>query len=168
MRGQTIGNTMSHGYAGSFARQADCIIDTHPLEGESVIFGTPVVYGTNGAVKAFNASDTAEKFLGIVVREVKSATDFLNQNVGMYQPNEAVPVMKRGCVNVICQKGTPVAGGTVYVRTVKNESYPNAEVGGFEAQEDSGKCVALSNVKWKGTTDNNGVAEVRILTANNA
>lgn len=59
-------------------------------------------------------------------------------------------------------------GGKVYVRTVKNESYPNAAVGGFEAAEDTGKNVELTNAQWKGSADANGVAEMRILTILNA
>ena len=168
MRGQTIGKTMKHGFAGSVSRQPDAVIDTHPLEGSAIAFGAPLVYGTNGAVKEFGETDTAATFLGVAVREVKSATNFLNQNVGMYQPGEAVPVMKRGCINVICQNGTPVMGGTVYIRTKTNEAYPNAKVGGFEATGDSTNSVALANARWKGSADADGVAEIRILTANNA
>lgn len=169
MRGQSIGKTMLHGFAGSFSRQPDSIIDTHPLGGDaSIAFGAPVVYGTDGAVVPFGAGGTAEAFLGIALREVKSATDYFNQNVGTYQPGEAVPVMIRGCANVLCQNGTPAPGGTVYIRTVANEAYPNAVVGGFEAAADDANSVALTNVKWKGTADANGIAEVRILTANNA
>lgn len=169
MKGQTIGKNMQHGYAGSFSRQPDSIIDTHPLGGSAALaFGAPVVYGTAGAVEPFGATGTAVTFLGVAVREIKSATDYLNQNTGSYQPKEAVPVMKRGCVNVICQDGTPAPGGTVYIRTVANESKPNAVVGGFEAAEDTGKNVALTNAQWKGAADANGVAELCILTRNNA
>lgn len=32
MRGQVIGKSMPHGYAGSYARQADMVVDTHPVE----------------------------------------------------------------------------------------------------------------------------------------
>ena len=32
MKGQVIGKTMPHGYAGSYSRQADMIVDTHPCE----------------------------------------------------------------------------------------------------------------------------------------
>ena len=47
MRGQTIGKTMPHGYAGSYSRQPDMIVDSHPLEGDAaVVFGQAVVYGT--------------------------------------------------------------------------------------------------------------------------
>lgn len=167
MKGQVIGKTMPHGYAGSYSRQADMIVDTHPCEA-GIAFGAPVVLGTAGAVKAWEAASTAAKFVGVAVREVKSAFDYMNQNVGSYRTGDAVPVLKRGCVNVICQNGTPVAGGKVYVRTVKNESYPNAAVGGFEAAEDTGKNVELTNAQWKDSADANGVAEMRILTILNA
>ena len=169
MRGQTIAKTLANGYAGSYARQPDMIVDTHPAGGTArIAFGAALVYGSGGVVEAFGASGTAMDFLGVAVREVKAATDYLNQNVGSYGPGEAVPVMKRGCVNVICQDGTPSAGGTVYVRTVANDAKPNAAVGGFEAAADTGKNVALTNVKWKSAADQNGVAELCILTRNNA
>ena len=47
-------------------------------------------------------------------------------------------------------------------------TYPNAAVGGFEAAEDTGKNVELTNAQWKGSADANGVAEMRILTILNA
>lgn len=169
MRGQVIGKTMPHGYAGSYARQPDMVVDTAPLAGtESVPFGAALVMGDNGEAKRWGESSTAEQFYGVAVREVKSALDFLNQNEGGYRPGEAVPVMKRGCVNVICQAGTPVAGGKVYVRTKANAAKQNAVVGGFEAAADEGNNVALLNAQWKGMADSNGVAEMRLLTINNA
>ena len=167
MRGQVIGKSMPHGYAGSYARQADMVVDTHPVE-KAIAFGAPVVFGTAGAVKPWEASSEAANLVGVAIREVKSATDYMNQNEGSYRIGEAVPVMKRGCVNVICQNGTPAPGGKVYIRTVKNESYPNAVVGGFEAAADTGKNVELTNAQWKGNADANGVAEMRILTILNA
>ena len=167
MRGQVIGKSMPHGYAGSYARQADMVVDTHPVE-KAIAFGAPVIFGTAGAVKPWEASSEAASIVGVAIREVKSATDYMNQNEGSYRIGEAVPVMKRGCVNVICQNGTPAPGGKVYIRTVKNESYPNAVVGGFEAAADTGKNVELTNAQWKGNADANGVAEMRILTILNA
>lgn len=164
MVGQTIGKTMPHGYAGSYSRQPDTIIDTHPLEGATAVpFGGAVVVGTAGAAKAVGSSSTAADFLGVALRETKSATNYLAQNEGLYNTNDAVPVIKRGCVNVICQNGTPAYDGTVYVRIAANASIPNAVVGGFEAAADSTNSVALTNAKWKGTADVNGVAEIRIL-----
>jgi hypothetical protein len=162
MQNQIIGKTMFHGYAGSFSRQPDTIIDTHPAGG-NIAFGAAVVYNS-GAVTVPGSSATAADFVGVAVREVKSATNYLNQNEGSYVQYDAVPVLKRGCVNVICQNGTPALDGTVYVRIAANASLPNAVVGGFEAAADGANSIALTNAKWKGAKDGNGVAEIRIMT----
>ena len=116
----------------------------------------------------WTGDSTDDVFWGVAVREVKSTFDYLNKNEGVYRPGEAVPVMKRGCVNVICQNGVPAPGGTVYIRTKANEAKPGVVVGGFEASADEGNCVALTNARWKGTADAAGVAELRILTIKNA
>ena len=163
MRNQIIGKTMFHGYAGSFSRQPDTIIDTHPAGG-AIAIGGAVVY-SNGAVTAPGAAATAADFVGVAVRETKSATNYLDQNEGSYVQYDAVPVLKRGCVNVICQNGTPALDGTVYVRVAENASIPGAVVGGFEAAADGSNSIALTNAKWKGGKDGNGVAEIRILTS---
>ena len=171
MNGQVIGKTMPHGYAGSYARQPDMIVDTHPLSGkDNVTFGLGVVEdaASAGAVTLPGSAATAAQFVGVAVREVKSAVDYFNQNAGQYTPGEAVPVMKRGCVNVLCQNGTPAYGGDVYLRVALNaETYPNAVVGGFEAAADSTNSVKLTNCQWRGPADANGVAEIRIMTTIN-
>ena len=162
MQNQIIGKTLQHGYAGSYSRQPDTIIDTHPAAG-AIAFGAGVVYGTGGAVRTAATGDTAAAFVGVAVREVKSALNYLDQNKGSYAQYDAVPVIKRGCVNVICQNGTPALDGDVYLRITANASKPNCPVGGFEAAADSTNSVKLTNVKWKGGADVNGVAEIRIL-----
>lgn len=171
MNGQIIGKTMDHGYAGSYARQPDSVIDSHPLTGTTnVPFGLAVVRDATNkhAVVLPTDSTTAAQFLGVAVREIKTAVDYLNQNVGQYAPGQAVPVMKRGCVNVKCQKGTPAVGGAVYLRVKANSSYETAIVGGFEAEADSTNTVQLTNCQWKGEADPNGIAEMRIMTIINA
>lgn len=162
MKNQIIGKTLNHGYAGSYSRQPDTIIDTHPAAG-AIAFGAGVVYGTGGAVRTAATGDTAAAFVGVAVREVKSALNYLSQNEGSYAQYDAVPVIKRGCVNVICQNGTAALDGDVYLRITANASKPNCPVGGFEAAADSTNSVKLTNVKWKGAADVNGVAEIRIL-----
>ena len=162
MQNQIIGKTLQHGYAGSYSRQPDTIIDTHPAAG-AIAFGAGVVYGTGGEVRTAATGDTAAAFVGVAVREVKSALNYLNQNVGSYAQYDAVPVIKRGCVNVLCTNGTPALDGDVYLRITANASKPNCPVGGFEAAADSTNSVKLTNVKWKGAADVNGVAEIRIL-----
>lgn len=169
MKGQVIGKSMTHGYAGDFARQPDMIVDTHPLGGsDPVVFGTPLVYSSDGKVEPFGASSTAADFVGIASREFKSAVSYLSQSAGEYRPDEAVSVFKRGCINVLCHVGTPKLGGKVYIRTVKNETIPTGVVGGFEAAEDTGKTVELTSCQWRGEKDASGVAEIRIMSCNRA
>lgn len=169
---QVIGKTMTNGYAGSYSRQPDSVIDTHPLVGENVAFGLGVVLDLSadaeGAVSLPKADSEATTFAGVAVREVKSAVNYLTQEPGQYTAGDAVPVIKRGCVNVHCQYGTPSYDTQVFLRVAANASIPNAVVGGFEAQADGANSIALTNCKWKGTADANGIAEMRIMTIINA
>jgi hypothetical protein len=175
MNGQVIGKTMSNGFAGSYSRQPDMIIDSHPA-GSDIAFGEPVVYdgvkvvSVGEALKAstLTASTTAANFVGVASCEVKSAVDYLNSEKGQYHRNEIASILKRGRVNVVCQKGTPALNGDVYVRVEANASYPTAVVGGFEAAADSTKTVKLTNAKWRGAADGNGIAELSILSQINA
>lgn len=168
MPGQNIGLTMPNGFPGNYSRQPDMIVDSHPLGGSSnVAFGTPLVYSA-GKVVAFGAADTATTFVGIAAREIKSALSYLDQNSGEFTPGEAVPVFKRGCINVQCNVGTPALSGDVYVRIAVNASIPTGVVGGFEAAADGTNTVKLTNCRWHGAADANGVAEIRILSCNNA
>lgn len=163
---QVIGTTMPHGQAGSYARQPDMIVATFPAGGAvNIPFGTPLKLDS-GKVVAMGAGDTAAAFVGIASREVKTALTYLQQDVGEYAPNEAVSVFQRGCINMICQKGTPAYGTPVYLRIAANASYPNAAVGGVEAEADGDNTVQLTNCTWQGPVDANKVAELRVLTIN--
>lgn len=157
---QVVGKEMSHGFAGSYARQPDMIVNTAPLGGDAaILFGTPLVRGTDGAVVPMGTGNTAGQFIGVAGTEVKSQTEFFRQTIGQYTPGEPVSVFQRGCINVKCQKGTPAIDGTVYVRVAASSNYT---VGGFEAEADGTNTVALLNAQWGGPADGNGVAELRI------
>ena len=166
---QGIGKEMPHGYAGSYARQPDMIVNTRPAGGE-IPFGAPLEYDATGAVVAMGAGSTAEKFAGVAAREVKSALNYLEQDGGSYAKAEAVPVFMRGAINVKCNVGTPKTGGDVYIRVTASDTVPAGVVGGFEAVADAtaGNTVKLSNCRWAGPADANGIAELRVLTMNNA
>lgn len=164
---QNIGQTMTHGYAGSYARQPDMIANTRPA-GAEIVFGAALMYDASGAVVPMGEGGTAEGFVGVAAREVKSALSYLEQSVGSYAKGEAVTVFQRGAINVKCASGTPQLGGKVYVRIAANESIPTAVVGGFEAAADGVNTVELTNCQWAGPADANGVAELRILTMNKA
>lgn len=157
---QTIGLNMSHGFAGSYARQPDMITNTAPLGGTvAIVFGTPLVRGENGAVVPMGSGNTGNQFIGVAGREVKSPAELYSQNVGQYAPGEPVSVFQRGCINVKCQKGTPTVDGAVYVRVTASGDYP---AGGFEAEADGASTMVLPNAQWNGPADNHGVAELRI------
>lgn len=171
--GSVVGKVMNHGFAGSYSRQPDMIIDSIPA-GDDIAFGDAIVYNASGqainvaTLIAGSGTFAATGFVGIATREVKSATDYLNQNVGGYAENELTPVMKRGRVNIKCQRGTAANNGDVYVRVAVNASYPTCVIGGFEASSDTTNSVKLTNARWGGAADANGIAELVILTQENA
>ena len=166
---QIIGKDMPHGFAGCYARQPDMIVETRPAGGETPIsFGTPLVYDdTKPAVVAAGADFTAAKFVGVAGCEIKSALTYLDQSAGSYAVGEAVSVFQRGSINVKAY-GTPALGGTVYVRTAASGTYSTEPVGAFTATNESGSTVALTNCQWGGPADANGIAELVILTKQNA
>jgi hypothetical protein len=162
MSGKTIGLNMNNGFAGSYARQPNMVINTKPNIGATAIpFGAPVMQGTNG-VQFPTASLTAANFVGIASRQIQSADSYLNQNgAGEYKQNDAVPVFQQGRINVKVADGTPAMYGDVYVRTV---AATGKAIGDFECTSDTGNNVKLDNCQWGGPKDANGVAELVIFT----
>ena len=158
-----IGKTMTNGFAGAYSRQPDQIIDTR-FAGADVPFGYAVKYST-GKVVPFGASDVATAFVGVATREVKTGLTYGSDAAG-YVENEPVPVMKRGRVNVKCNVGTPALNGDVYIRIAANGG--NTIVGGFEATADSTYTIKLSNAKFAGAADANGIVELEIFEPINA
>lgn len=168
MPGQTIGLVMPNGFAGSYARQPDMIIDAHSLGGSAAVnFGAALAYSA-GKVVPVSDTTTAADFVGIAAKEIKSALNYLDQSAGQYAPGEAVSVFKRGCINVLCNVGTPALGGDVYLRVKANAAIPAGVVGGFEASADGANTIKLINCQWRGAADPNKVAEVCLLTRNRA
>lgn len=166
---QNIGKTMTHGFAGCYARQPDMIVNTRPAGGGAAFpFGMALGYDAQGAVVPMGAGSTAEQFVGVAGFEIKSSLSYLDQSRGEYSPGDAVSVFQRGGINVVCQKGTPALGKPVYLRVAQNAAAPSAALGGFEAEADGENTVQLANCQWAGPADPNGVAELRILSMINA
>ena len=162
---QVFGKDFPHGFAGSYARQPDMIVNTRPAGG-AVPFGLALTYDENKDVVVFGSAGT-NTFIGVAGAEIKSAVTWPSQK-GQYASGEPVSVFMRGSINVKCQRSTPSLGGAVYVRTAVNDSYPGCVVGGFEAEADSGKTQMLGDVQWGGPADANGIAELVILKRANA
>jgi len=166
MPGTVIGKVMNLGYYGKISRDADAIVDQRVLNkslGSNVAFGTAMLLNSDNTVAPFVGA-TSTVFAGIAVAEVKQATDYSTQT-SSYAPGAACDFLTRGAIIVKCVKGTPTAGGVVYVRKTLNATYPNALVGDFEAEADSTNTVALTNVTFTtGIRDANNAVEVTILS----
>ncbi|GED34025.1 hypothetical protein BCE02nite_51660 [Brevibacillus centrosporus] len=170
MPGKVIGKSLNLGYAGTVSRSADAIISSRMVkeaDTDPINFGEAVVLNGDNTFSKFGADGTAATFAGVAVREVKQTTDYFASQ-GYYSPGHTCDVIERGSVTVVCNVGTPTAGGDVYVRVAANAAIPTGVIGGFEAAADGSNTVKLTGVKWKtGKLDPNKVAEITILSRNN-
>lgn len=169
MSGKTIGLNMNNGFAGSYARQPDMVINTHAnVESTaSIPFGHALMVGTGG-VKLPTTSFTASDFAGVASRQVQSQINYASQNgAGAYEPNAPVSCFQRGRINVECKVGTPALNGAVYIAI----STANSNVvGDFTATAGTPNTdtIQLTNCKWGGAKDANNIVELVILKADNA
>lgn len=164
MPGRTIGIMMNVGYAGTQSRTADAIIQNRIAEG-TIAFGQAVALTDTNKWRLVKTGDTAAVVAGIAVREVVQANTFDPQSNPDYVANVPCDVMVRGNCTVKCQRGTPASGTAVYVRITANNTYPNAVVGGFEAEADDANTIQVTNIEWTtGVMDANGNVEVTIKT----
>jgi hypothetical protein len=168
MSGKVIGLNLNHGFAGSYARQPDLIVNTHPNKEASanIPFGHALMVATGG-VKLPTASITAADFAGVAGRQVQTQLSYTNQNgPGEYKPNDPVSCFQRGRINVECKIGTPALNGPVYLAI----STANSNVvGDFTATVGTlnTDTILLPNCKWGGTKDSNNIVELVILKADN-
>ena len=180
MPGPVIGKSMNLGFPGTYDRNADCYIAARLVYDEDVNgpdFGEPMILNADNTVSSvkdylLTSGNTflATKFAGVAVREVKTIQTYEvgSLNAAKYQPGDPCDVLERGNVSVVCQNGTPVAGGAVYVRTVARTGLV---VGGFEygTDTDSTTRILLTNAQWMtGEKDANNVCELAILSRNKA
>ena len=164
MPGRTIGIMMNVGYAGTQSRTADAIIQNRIAEG-TIAFGQAVALTDTNKWRLVKTGDTAAVVAGIAVREVVQANTIDPQSNPDYVANVPCDVMVRGNCTVKCQRGTPASGAAVHVRITANNTYPNAVVGGFEAEADDANTIQVTNIEWTtGVMDANGNVEVTIKT----
>lgn len=164
MSGKAIGKNFDLGYAGNVSRNRDTVIVARVVkeETESILFGQAVVLNEDNTIQKIGADNTQEQCIGIAVREVKQTTNYITSE-GAYHAGDACSILTRGCITVKCNKGTPKAGGKVYVRVEEDENMENGGVGEFEAEQDTGN-IALENVIFTtGQIDKNNIAEITVL-----
>lgn len=164
MPGKTIGIMMNAGYAGTQSRTADAIIQNRIADG-AIAFGQAVVLTADNKWKLVGTGTTAAQVAGIAVREVVQANTFNPQSNPDYLDATPCDVMVRGNCTVKCQRGTPASGSAVYVRITKNDTHPDAVVGGFEATADGANTIQVDNIEWTtGVMDANNMTEVTVKT----
>lgn len=162
MPGRVIGTSLGLGYAGTQSRSADAIIQNR-IAAEDIKFGHAVILKHFNQWANVEPDTSGAEIAGIAVREVVQANTFNPQSNPDYVTGAPCDVMVRGNCIVKCNRGTPTAGGSVYVRTDLEETIPEGVIGGFEAIEDAGKTILVNNIEWTtGVVDSNGMAEVTI------
>ena len=165
MPGSTIGIKLNNGYAGTVSRTADCVIQNRIAKGADIAFGQAVILNEDNTFSIVGADTTAAQIAGIAVREVIQANVFNPQSNPNYVASMPCDVLVRGQCTVKCKRGTPKAGGPVYVRIKPNVAHQDSLVGDFEAADDAGNVIVVSNIEWTtGILDANKVAEVTVKT----
>ncbi len=88
---QTIGRSMPHGFAGTYARQPDMLVSTRAA-GENIQFGIGLVYNARGQVVLPSDGTKAADFVGVAAAEIKTALNYLDQSAGAYAGGEPASV----------------------------------------------------------------------------
>lgn len=164
---------MNVGFPGSYARTPKDVIAPRLVKTTGFDFGDPVVLNSDNTYTKFGASGTFAAFAGFACREIKQHTTFSpSPTLGSYAVGDVADVLEEGNICVQVTRGTPTAGGAVYVRTVLGGTPDaGAVVGGIEAGVvgDGGTSIQLTNCEFAtGSMDANGVAEVCVKTRNKA
>ncbi len=173
MGGTTIGTSLNFGFPGTVSRtMPQPVIENKVVKSNSanIGFGIAVVLNTDNTVSSPESVVlTAANFAGVAAAVTKQQNAYPPNDLnGEYTALEPCDIIQQGIVSVLCQKGTPTAGGAVYARIVASTEFPLLEIGGFEAEADGSQTVALTNCVWNtNVKDANGVAELKIRLINN-
>lgn len=127
-------------------------------------FTANAAYAIGVAVNAYN---TAAQFAGVAIREVKQATEYPAQGFP-YTPGQPCDVIQRGNVTVVCAEGTPAVDGPVYVAVSAGTNVAPGDFCATATPAGGAATVQITNAQWAGTADANNVAELAVLTRNNA
>jgi hypothetical protein len=153
------------GFAGGITRVDDTTVEPvfFAAAAYPTAFGQPVKLSGGKAV-LMGAGSVAADFYGILAREVPSMGSATAEAFADGTPNPASAhgLVTRGYVLAPCVVGTPVRGGTVYVRIVDGGA--GKPVGQFEATADGVNNVALVGVTWAadGKEATTNIAEIRV------
>jgi hypothetical protein len=153
---------MPFGVQGDISRRDQLHIEPH-IYGATpfTAYGLPVKLSSNKVIP-MGAGDAAGNAFGILVRPFPTQGANASDPLGTAVPPTSgeADVMRKGYIFVKCNVGTPALNGTVYMRVTANGG--NTIIGGIEATSDSTNTVILSNCKFNGPADSNGIVEITI------
>jgi len=161
MTGSSILFTPDFGYAGAVTRPSHSTI-------EPVVMNTDKPFASDGLMGKkvggkfvpLEEDDAATAFFGIRVRSYPfmSDSDLARQLSVPY--NHTGDALVRGYISVKVNAGTVADNGPVFVRVKAGTS--TKPIGGFEAVADATaeNTVQLTNARFIGAADANGVAEI--------
>lgn len=133
------------------------------------LYGDPVLIDTaTNSYRAFLATDTAvTKLAGVLARPfpTQQTSGGMSSALGAATPptSGVVDVVDEGFVLVRCNNYValpPTKGGAVYIWVTANSGVHVQ--GGFESINNGVNTVAITNARFNGPPDSNGVCEVQV------
>lgn len=143
---------------------------TPTLASKVRLYGDPVLIDpATNSYRGILASDTAvTKVDGILVRPypVQQTTGGMASAIGAAVPPDGpavIDVLNEGFIIARCNNFAtqqPTKGGAVFIWVTANSG---AHVqGGFESVANGANTIAVTNLKWNGPTDANGITEIQV------
>lgn len=135
-------------------------------------YGFPaVIDGATSSYRGLIASDTGvTRIDGIIARPypTQQMTGGMTAALGNAIPptSGVADFLEDGFIIATCNNfaaSPPQKGGAVYVWIAASTG--NHVQGGFEAAASAGNTIALTNARWNGPTDANGVTEIRVTAS---
>jgi hypothetical protein len=132
-------------------------------------YGDPaLINSTDSTYRGFKAGDDATKIAGVLVRPypTQQTTGGMTATMGAAAAptSGVIDILEDGYIMVQCNDfaaNPPSKGGIVTVRIAATSG--NKIQGGFHAATDTTNTVTISNARWNGEADANGVAELRVF-----
>lgn len=166
MGAQVIGETLGRGYKGTYSRENIHKVVTG-IAAAALTVGQAVKYDGTGKITAMGAGDTADKFLGVVVRSVKQATT-INQTVETYTKGDVVPVITMGNVIVEVLGSTNTSRNSSPFIQITAGDVPTVGAWVGKADGTPANTIEIKNARFNGVRDADNLAELSILYPINA
>lgn len=135
------------------------------------LYGDPVFLTATGTYKGLLVSDTGlTKIDGVIVRPfpTQQSSGGMSSALGAVVPPvgpAVIDVLREGYIQVRCNNFAtlqPVKGGAVFVWFAANSG--GDIQGGFRSAANA-SAIAITNAKWTGPCDSNGIGEIEVWAA---